>query len=45
MNRLLEIQEVEVGVHKSETEIFGLEEGVNLSFFLARDLAGLAVTF
>jgi hypothetical protein len=42
---LLKIQEVEVGVYESETEVFGLKEGVNLGLFLASDLAGLVTAF
>ena len=45
LNRMFEIQEVKVGVHESETEIFRLEEVVNLGFFLAHYLAGLVATF
>jgi hypothetical protein len=42
---LLKIQEVKVGVYESETEVFGLKEGINLGLFLARHHASLIATF
>ena len=45
LNWLLEIQKVEVGVYESETEVFGLKEGVNLGLFLAHHHASPVGTF